>query len=232
MTPACISEPMSYLRLERYLLDEVGADERRDVDDHLRQCAVCRGCCDSLRGDVSALPELLSVRTLPAQVTPLRRLTPLAAVSGVSALAVAAAALLFLSRPNQAGLATATQPYAGVKGGDLTVSLVRAHRGSTAVDATRFVSGDRFEVRVTCPPGNALRWDVVVLQGGEVFFPLTPSSSLHCGNNITLPGAFTLTGSTPAKVCVATHAHTALDRARLARVLPEMSACAAVSPAK
>jgi Putative zinc-finger len=222
MTTTCISEPVSYLRLERYLVDEVGGSERAELQAHLAQCEACRQCFEGLRADVAVLPPLPSV-------PPPTRIAPRAVIWPV--LAVAAAALLFLSRPDtESPMAGAVTP--GTKGGDLAVKLVREHQGSVAVDASRYVSGDRFEVQVTCPPGNPVRWDVVVLQEGQAFFPLTPSTSLQCANHVTLPGAFTLTGDTPARICVVTHPTTPPDRARLARELPATSACVEVTPAR
>jgi len=116
-----------------------------------------------------------------------------------------------------------------VKGGESAVELVRLHAGTIAADATRFSAGDRFQVRVSCPLGAAVYWDLLVLQGGEVFFPLTPSAPFHCANGVSLPGAFELDGHQPANVCVLVQSDAPADRAQLAltaaRALPGTAAC-------
>jgi hypothetical protein len=53
---ACIGEPISWLRLERYALDG-GAD--RAAAAHLARCAACARCLDEIRGDLVALPPLV-----------------------------------------------------------------------------------------------------------------------------------------------------------------------------
>lgn len=52
------------------------------------------------------------------------------------------------------------------------------------------------------PPGTARRFVAMVLQSGDVYFPLSPFEPVECGNRIPWPGAFALTGGTPARVCV------------------------------
>jgi hypothetical protein len=43
--------------------------------------------------------------------------------------------------------------------------------------------------------------EVTVEQGGEVFRPLEPAA-IRCGNRVPVPGAFSLSGSAPVRVCV------------------------------
>ena len=82
-------------------------------------------------------------------------------------------------------------PRIAIKGGEeLIVSVVRE------------VGGDRYKVRVTCSAPTELDAEVVVHQDGEASSPLPPAR-LRCGNEVVLPGAFTLTSRTPAVVCLA-----------------------------
>ena len=225
MSQACPSEPISYLRLERYLLDEGSAGEREHVRRHLDQCEVCRGCFEALRSDSVELPAL----PLPIGRKPLRRrLWSRVALGG--SLAMAAAALLMLRTPSPGEPAFPAQGV-GLKGGELAIELVREHGGDIANDPTRFVGGDRFQVRVSCPPEDAPDWELVVFQDAEQFFPLR-AGTLTCGNAVTLPGAFSLTGSAPARVCVVLGAHGTIDRGQLARRLPERSACVLLEPTR
>ena len=50
----CISEPISWLRLERHALAPDAA-----VTEHVAACAACRACLDEIERDVVALPPLL-----------------------------------------------------------------------------------------------------------------------------------------------------------------------------
>ena len=90
------------------------------------------------------------------------------------------------------------------KGGELTISLVRDRDGAIKHNPEVFISGDHFKVLVTCPPGEELYWDLVVIQNDEHYFPLGPAAVLNCGNRVGLPGAFTLSGPGDAIVCLLT----------------------------
>jgi hypothetical protein len=243
MNLTCLDEPISYLRLERYLQDDIDDAERARVSTHLHACAACRTCYEGLRDEPIALLPL----SLPSRVpVPRQRDSWTAAAAAAAAarrawpqltaaaLSIAALLVIWLRGPE---LDHPRLPPARVhiKGGELALALVREHAGTLATEPTRFVAGDRFQVRVSCPPGEALYWDVLVLQGGEAFFPLTPRARLQCGNGITLPGAFQLDGAEPASVCVAVQPAAALDRARVvregARALPTTTACVELSAA-
>src|SRR5687767_11570360 len=110
MTPAhssCVTEPISFLRLERYRLHELSAGETRAVSEHLARCEACRACFASIEEDDAALPELPIAAPRAAQVADLIELRGAAkrvrarrwmALSGgaTGALALAAAVLLML----------------------------------------------------------------------------------------------------------------------------------------
>src|SRR6476619_6611196 len=85
---SCISEPISWLRLERYHLGQLDAAERARVAEHLLACPACGACLAHLAaGDAVALP--------PLKVVPLRPWARLRPTLGALA---AAAALLVVSR--------------------------------------------------------------------------------------------------------------------------------------
>ncbi|MBM4319692.1 MAG: hypothetical protein FJ125_06975 [Deltaproteobacteria bacterium] len=89
------------------------------------------------------------------------------------------------------------------KGGELALALQRERAGAVVNDPARYLGGDRFRLLATCPPAEEeLRWEVVVFQGGEAFFPLSGGQRLRCGNAVPLPGAFRLTGSGTATICL------------------------------
>ena len=210
MNAVCRDQPISFLRLERYLQGDVDAREHARVGEHLEACAACRACYEELQREVVALLPLPPAVRARAR-SRARRVWP----QLTAALAIAAALALW-ARPR--GLDAPQLPAArvAVKGGELAVEAVREHAGTIASDSRHFTPGDRFQVRVSCPPGPARHWELVAFQAGQAFFPLTPSATLVCENGLTLPGAFTLDGDAAVDVCVVL-ADAAIDRAHLAR---------------
>ncbi|MEM9489007.1 MAG: hypothetical protein AAGC55_07680 [Myxococcota bacterium] len=92
-------------------------------------------------------------------------------------------------------------PRAQIKGGEIALAAVRARAGAITHDPRHFAPGDRFKIMVTCPPGRRLRGELAVYQSGQAAFPLPPVD-LPCGNRAVIPGAFTITDSSPAAVCL------------------------------
>ncbi len=203
MSGRCVSEPISWLRLERHHLGEVDATEKQRIDEHLAACPACAACLATIReDDAKALPVL----TLPqpstrrARVLPFMRPSTLAA--GVGALAAAAAFLLFLrgTTPDDHGLAGAHGPR--VKGGAVAFSLVRDDGQRVDDDTGVYRDGDRFKALVTCPPGADVSFDLVVYDDGGATFPLEPAMGFACGNDVPLRGALRLTGRGDETVCL------------------------------
>lgn len=192
---ACVSQPVSWLRLERYALGELDADAAAAVEGHVVDCPACRACLTRIeRDDVALLPLPAAPRT-HARAPWWRRWVP----AGGAALVAAAAALLlivWLSGDRD------REPRGGaVKGEALAVELVREHAGTTAADPALFRDGDRFSVRITCPPG-AGDVGLEVEQAGVVARPIAVPADFTCGNRVALPGAFRVTGTDPVQVCV------------------------------
>jgi len=190
---ACIGEPVSWPRLERFALK--GADP--SIAAHLAACPVCRLCLDQIRDDVVALPAL-DVTASPARpARPARRwLAPVFA-------AAAAAIIVLVVRYRMVlpGSADDSRVQIGVKGvGEVTIELVRERAGAISYEARRYAPGDRWKIVVSCPPRAAAWIDVAVADGTSVDHPLAPSQ-LSCGNRVVVPGAFTLTGSASNRVC-------------------------------
>jgi len=181
----CIGEPISWLRLERFALG--GGDVA--IRDHVATCAACRHCLDEIERDVVALPPLV----VPAK----RRRWWKLALPIAGALAAAAVLLLVLRpRPHQEG-------FASVKGlGEVQLDVVRERGGVIREDVRTFAPGDRFKVIVTCPPARPVWLDVAVVEAGarSADYPLAPTR-IVCGNRIVVPGAFTVTGDKPNRVC-------------------------------
>ena len=248
---ACTAEPISQLRLERYELAELPASERDRIERHLAACAGCRHSLAQLRADriaLSPLPATLpQLNELPPAarriVLPARASGPAATRARVrwalrvgAGLALAAGALLALRvLPDAARGPSGEHGAPAVKGGELAFELVRERAGDVARDPATFADGDRFAVLATCPPPAAPYWQLVVYQAGEAFFPLEPVEPLRCGNAVQLPGAFTLDGTAPARVCLVL-SDAPLPRSALAssapEALPAAHACKVISPAR
>lgn len=177
----CISEPISWLRLEQYALD--GRDA--SVRDHLTSCAACRSCLDEITRDVVVLRPL---------VVPVKRRWWIVAIPAFAM----AAAILFLLRPREEA-----SDRVRIKGlGTVELDVIRERNGAIS-DERSFREGDRFKVIVTCPPENLARLDVAVTEQGasRADRPLAPAQLL-CGNRVAIPGAFSLSGNKPHRVCV------------------------------
>lgn len=223
--------PVSWFTLELLHLGELPADEQQTVRDHLDGCEVCRGCLAQIEGDARpALPPLVIPDAEPevAQAPWWRRLLrPMVLGPCVAAAAAALLAVLFIGpQPTD----PPTRPgRVAIKGGDLAISLVRKRGQQVTHDPATFAPGDAFKVEATSPPlGTARRWEVVVFQGDEVSFPLTPRGPLAGGNREPLPGAFSLTGRAAAQVCLVVGA-APVDRQRLRSqgmaALPDEAVC-------
>ena len=60
---SCIGTPMSWLRLERFVLGELSGDEASAVDAHLRACPACQACADECAEPVALLPLAVAAPT-------------------------------------------------------------------------------------------------------------------------------------------------------------------------
>jgi hypothetical protein len=213
MSPRCTGEPISWLRLERYHLGEIGADERARIEQHLVKCTACKACLERIEGDDAvALPPLPAMP--PRRVVRMR--LPMLIGAVVVTLAAAAAVVLAISGSHPTDGERVALQGGRVKGDGVAFSLVRDD--GTRVDGEEGIyrDGDRFKAIVTCAPGAAGAFDVVVYDGSGASFPLDPSVGLACGNDVPLPGAFRLTGVGGETVCLVWNASGSVDRSMLA----------------
>jgi len=224
VTSACTSQPVSWLRLERYALGELPAQERGAVSAHLDACDACRGCMQEIRerkpADLPPLPD--SLLSAPAPWWRRHRLR-VAWGGGFAAAAAAAATIALLLLSRDAGVDDGTSVPGGVsqlKGGDVALSLVRESDGSITHDPDAYFPRDRFKVLITCPSKIAVHADVVVYEEGEASFPLT-QTAIECGNRVAIPGAFRLTGNAPVTICALLGEDAPPDRVAIASTRPE-----------
>jgi hypothetical protein len=221
---ACIGEPISWPRLERHAM---GGGTDRAAEEHLARCAACARCLDEIRGDRVALPPL----AVPAR--PARRWWPRRWLAPPLALAAAAAVALVVWRSGDGGgpggagpAADPREEVARIKGvGEIVLGVVRERGGAIREDARTYAPGDRFKLVVTCPPAASAWIDVAVHDAGQIDHPLAPAR-IGCGNRVALPGAFTVTGDRPNRVCVRVGADAAPDRAGP----PPAEACVTLRP--
>ncbi len=202
--------PVSWLRLERYALGELAAREHADITAHLATCARCRACADRIAADAQ--------RELPPLEPSAARAVGASRPDGwrwrwrwpwhnkgrrqafALAAAMAALAAIFVLRPDRRPEVRGPRVVA-VKGGDVTVELVRERDGSIAWEPASFTAADRFKLLVTCVPPLEVHADLVVVQDDGPVFPGQPAL-VRCGNRVPVPPAFRITGPGAATVCV------------------------------
>jgi hypothetical protein len=159
--------------------------------------------------------------------------TPVGAMLRV-AFALAALVLLVFPGGKSNQLARlASRTLRGIKGGELTVTFVRERNGIVEHGATTFAPEDRWKVLVTCSMQQVLFWDLVVVEGENVTFPLLPPAPIACGNHVPLPGAFRLSADHTVEVCLLWSGDP-LDRAGLSAMdsksLTSSGTCATLQP--
>lgn len=181
----CIGEPVSWLRLEELAMGVA----RAGVAEHVHACPACKHSFESITSDVVALPPLV----VPAKPVKAKRRWWL-----VPAYAACAAAIVLFVLWRSSGDARDA-----IKGGDVSVGVIRERAGTIRDDAFTFAPGDRFKVVVTCPPRFRAWVDVAVVEAGAstADFPVEPAA-IACGNRVVIPGAFVLTTLRPHRVCV------------------------------
>jgi hypothetical protein len=182
----CVGTPVSWLRLETFALD--GRDA--SVRDHLAECPACARCLEDIRGSDIELPRLV----VPEKPTRKQRwlwwLAPAMA---------AAIVLLVIIRRSPTVPQENTVTVKGV--GEVVIGVVRERAGVIRDDVLAYRPGDRFKVVVTCPPEANIGVEVTVEDAGQIDRPLAPAQ-IACGNQVAIPGAFTITGDRPNQVCV------------------------------
>jgi len=209
------------MRLEQYHLGEVERAERADVERHLLECPVCRACLTRIETDEElALPPLELKGVAPRRSPIPTKRWPRLAV-GVSALAAAAVVTMAVGQWRHREGEIALRTGGSVKGGSVTISLVRDDGERFVGQDGVFRDGDRFKAVVSCPPGSRPIFDLVVLDEDGATFPNPPADAVTCGNDVPLPGAFRLTARSKATVCIAWTEGAPPDRAELAEEAEE-----------
>jgi anti-sigma-K factor RskA len=211
MTEPESTEPVSWLRLERYHLGELPPDEAEAVERRIATDPETRECFESIRRPVrlNPRPELPFRAEVPAPESPLakRRRLRDALRSPWPTLLLAAAAAFFLYvsiHPTNQPDGAPPPRLLHVKGGDVSIELVRERHGVVTPNPVSFAEGDRFKVKLTCPPSMTKdTFEVLVIQAQDASRPLAPLGAVACGNGVALPGAFSLTGAARTSVCVA-----------------------------
>ena len=201
MTLRCIGEPLSWLRLERYHLGELGDGDRAEATEHLARCRACAACLARIEVDEARVLPPLEMGQATARARRARHIVAAAA----GAVSVAAAVLLVMGHTWRSGEVRREAELAAggrVKGGGVAFALVRDDGAWIAGTAGAFHAGERFKAVVTCPPETHPTFDLVVFDASGASFPLEPARELSCGNDVPLPGAFRLTGHAEERVCV------------------------------
>ena len=215
-TSACVSEPVSWLVLERYHLGELAGSERDAVAKHVAACGACGACLARIEADDAVALPPLTLRSLARPQAKRGRRGP-AWATALGALAAAAAAVLVLGKSAPPRTVAPGSQGSRVKGGDVAFALVRDDGQRFDDGDGVFRDGDRFKAVVTCPVSERGWFDLVVFDAEGASFPLEAAKGPACGNDVPLPGAFRLTGRSRESVCLVWSDDGAVDRARLAR---------------
>jgi hypothetical protein len=192
---SCIGTPISWLRLERHALGEASDPA---VAEHVAVCAACRACLARIEADAAKdLPPLSAPLTSNAPLRP--RVRPARIVAIASGLALAAALVLLVRRPQRG---PEPEQDDRIKGDAVAFTLVRDDEARITEAGGAYADGDRFKAVVTCPPGSQARFELVVWDDAGPSRPLGAARTLACGNDVALPGAFRLTGREHVRVCL------------------------------
>ncbi len=149
---------VSNLQIDRWLVDELEADEKRRFDEHCAMCLACR----RRRGELAATARAFAAASPPLEVlsaAPPRtaRRWSRAAAGAAAALAMAAAALL-LMRPEGAGAPPQVASSTRSKGSEARLEVVLASEGAQRlIDSGAVVHpGDLLQLRYTSPRSGYL----------------------------------------------------------------------------
>lgn len=243
MRAVCIDQPISWLRLERYRLGELSGTESRAIEQHLQHCPTCQSCYaeTAVELELPPLPQLSEVSlkwpSPPPRVHFSRN--PFQWLRGWRAVAIAFTAVtcvfsLWVYNPFQPVAPHTTRPaLMRVKGGTLSLQLVRQRDNAQSSKQQSFRPGDRFKLLLTSPPKLGSAIAVVVYQDQRAYFPLALSQPPVYGNHIPLPGSIALDGDAPADICVAVGGSNEIAQHRLAQgpeMLPQNAVCVRVVP--
>lgn len=197
---ACVSTPISWLRLETFAAGRADAT----ISAHVAECTACKQCLDEIRADLVALPPLAVPAAKP------KRPWWAWAVPAFALAAAAVIALVVVVRRTEEP--PVRENVVAIKGiGEVVLETVRERNGVIREHVRSFAPGDRWKLVVTCPPsamGAPLAVDVTVVEVGgstqatSIDRPLVPTQ-IACGNHVELPGAFFLTGPRANRVCAA-----------------------------
>jgi anti-sigma factor RsiW len=191
VTARCTGEPLSWPRLERLAAGDLRPRDAAAARAHLAACPACQACLARIQADTVDLPRL-PVLAPPARPRWWLLGTPMAARAAI-------ALWLAVRAPDSRDRAVATVAIKG--GGTLTLSLVRERDGAIAIDPIDVRDDDRWKVRVTCDRPIAVTAAVTVHQPGQPVSSPLPPTAITCGNDVTLRGAFHVTGGA-ATICV------------------------------
>jgi len=178
-TPLSWNACCSALRLDRWMLGELGPEDGESVGTHVAGCAACSAAVAGIRGvreEVRAQP--LPVRLAPP---PLRRRAPLAAAGLGLGLALAAGLFLMLR----------SEPAWRTKGAGLSLTMFVQHGGEVrrAGPGETVAPGDAVRFAVSTPsPAFVAVLSVDPAGRASVYFPEGPrATQVPGGAEVPLP---------------------------------------------
>jgi hypothetical protein len=205
---------VSWLVLEQYAMGDLGPEQTAQVEAALAADPDLQARLDAIRADARPVPTLplilvnsppptaQAAQPAPASPPPVTRSRRPRSpwwgrgAAGLVTFAIAAVALLMLVPSPPPDRPTARTNW---KGGELSLSLDRSRDGTITPHADSYRDGDRFQVRLTCAPGDRTV-SIDVRQRGVLSLH-TDTPALACGNAVVVPGGFELTRPGEVEVC-------------------------------
>lgn len=193
----CVSQPISWLKLEQYHTGDLQEKHQQDIAGHLSVCTSCNGKYQQIVLDNRPL------RPLSIEADPKTRYALMSSFAwGFGATAAIAALVFILFIPKSDIPGSFPKHRIIYKGGDVVLSLARERQGRVVQDPKTYRDGDRFRLFLTSPKLGPISVDVAVFQEDKVFFPYPNRQNIMSGNRVPLAGAFRVTGDITTTICV------------------------------
>lgn len=193
----CHGQSVSWLKLERYHIGELRAEDQREIASHLSECPLCNQKYQQIITDDRPLRQL-EIKTVSETSSSFR----FALMWGLGVTATVAALLFVVVRTNPDAPPTFPGSKISYKGGDTVVTLAREREGRVIYDPQTYRNDDRFRLFLTSPEVGLLPVEVVVFQGCDVYFPYPDRLEIPSGNRVPIAGALRLTGNEKTRVCI------------------------------
>lgn len=222
---------VSWYALERHTLGQLSPEENQRVEQACQCNSAIRQRREAIERDTRSMPPLSFVsESARQQRFPFSYRVVVGAVGVMTVLG-----FLYLGLRSSSAPLETTPDSLGIKGGDLSVHVVRERSGRTSHLPTTFLESDRFRFYVSSSgqTNGQTPVEVTVFQGKQVFFPYDRPLKIDAGNFKGLPKSFQFSGDQKVRACIATgDPLPSRDQIRRqgVKALPESTVCVDLKP--